>query len=412
MKSPPRGEGPAPRRIHIDIGRHTVLWVVVAVAASWLFLKLWIVVLVLVVALMLVGMLAPPVAWLEQKGMRRSWAIATVFLSVFAALAGFAVVTAPQLVAQASDIVDRLPQMQASLGEWLDHSKLTAPLAKTVRGTGSSELTAKMAETVLGYSSKALEVVAYSVTALFLSLYLIIERDRIRGGVFALVPRRFHVRASRILLNLETIVGGYMRGQVITSVMMAVFTFVVLEIARVPNAVALAAFAGLVDVLPYVGAILACGPAVLAAWARGTPTAIGVLVALVVYQEIESRIIVPRIYGRALRLPASMVMLALLIGGTLLGVLGALLALPIAAGIRMIVEELRVALPGEEVDDAVIRQLDESGERAFERRAAGAPAEEAAAIATDIAEKRIKQDAIDRPIAEDVPLTDGAVERP
>jgi predicted PurR-regulated permease PerM len=407
-----RPDGPAPRRVQIDIGRPTILFVAVAVAAGWLLLKLWVVVLVIVVALMLVGMLAPPIAWLEQKGMRRGWAITAVFFGVFAFLAGFGVMTAPQLVAQASDMVDRLPKMQATLAEWLDHSKLTASLAKTVRSTGSSELTAKMADTVLGYSSKVVAVIAYAVTSLFLSLYLIIERDRIRGGVFSLIPRTFHVRASRVLLNLETIVGGYMRGQVITSVMMMVFTFVVLEIARVPNAVALSVFAGLADVLPYVGALLACGPAVLAAWSLGTPTAIGVLVALAVYQEIESRIIVPRIYGRALRLPASIVMLALLIGGTLFGILGALLALPIAAGIRMIFEELRVELPGEEIDDTVLRQLDESGERTFERRAAGAHAAEAAAIATDIAEKRIKQDAIDRPSAEDVPFTHGKPEDP
>ena len=186
-----------------------------------------------------------------------------------------------------------------------------------------------------------------------------------------------------------------MRGQIITSMMMAVFTFIVLSIARVPNAIALSIFAAVVDVLPYVGAFLVCIPASLAALSRGTSTALMVFLVLAAYQEVESRFIVPRIYGKVLRLPAATVMVSLLIGGKLMGILGALLALPIAAGIRMIVEELRVDLPGEDVDDTEVRKADERGERDFERRAAGAPAAEAAAIATEIAEERIIQDAKD-----------------
>ena len=94
---------------------------------------------------------------------------------------------------------------------------------------------------------------------------------------------------SRIVVNLETIVGGYMRGQLITSVLMSVFTLIVLSFARVPNALVLSLFAGAADVLPYVGAILACGPAFLAALERGTTVALVVLAVLLAYQEFENR---------------------------------------------------------------------------------------------------------------------------
>jgi predicted PurR-regulated permease PerM len=252
-------------------------------------------------------------------------------------------------------------------------------------------LTGKIGQALVSSSTEIVTFVAYTLTCLFLALYLIIERDRMRGAVFALVPRTFHVRLSRILVNLELIVGGYTRGQVITSVMMAVFTFSVLTIARVPSAVALAAFAGVADVLPYVGGLLACGPAVLAASSRGVPAALAVFISLAAYQEFESRVIVPRIYGRALRLPAATVMIALLVGGKLLGILGALLALPIAAAIRMVVHELRFELPGEDLADSTARKRDEREERVFERLAAGAPAVQAAAIATEIAAARIQR---------------------
>ncbi len=163
--------------------------------------------------------------------------------------------------------------------------------------------------------------------------------------------------------------------------------------AGVPNALALALFAGIADVLPYVGALLACGPAFAMALSKGVTVAIIVLAILAFYQEFESRVIIPRIYGRVLRLPPATVMIALLVGGKLLGVLGALLALPIAAGIRMVILELRVDLPGEDVDDSAVRAKDAIAEAVFEARAAGHNAEEAATIATEIASVEADEEA-------------------
>jgi hypothetical protein len=112
---------------------------------------------------------------------------------------------------------------------------------------------------------------------------------------------------------------------------------------------------------------------------------------MVLYQEFESRILVPRIYGRVLRLSPAMVLLALLIGGTLLGVLGALLALPIAAGVQMMIRELRVELPGESPSEQSqeVRERDAEAEHVYEQLAAGAPVEKAAEIAGDIAARTL-----------------------
>jgi predicted PurR-regulated permease PerM len=390
---PAKQQEPGARRVlRIDITMSTMLKASCTVGLLWLLLQLWPILLVVGSALMLVGMLALPIAWLEHNGVRRGLAIALVFVGLFVAGAVFAALTVPSLIAQATSIVDRLPQTQALIARELQKNELTAPLAHSVQGQGSNEISQRVAQAVLEYSPRVAEILAYGATCLFLALYLIIDRERMRGALFALVPRTFHVRLSRILLNLETIVGGYTRGQILTSVLMGVFTFVVLILARVPNAVVLAVFAAATDVLPYIGGLLACGPAVLAAWPRGVPVMSTVLVVLVAYQEFESRILVPRVYGRTLRLPAATVMVALLVGGKLLGILGALLALPFAAAIRMVIEELRYELPGEDLHDTAMRQRDAREERVFERLAAGAPAEQAATIATEIAEARIKHD--------------------
>jgi len=192
------------------------------------------------------------------------------------------------------------------------------------------------------------------------------------------------------VMNLETIVGAYIRGQALTSLLMSAFTFVLLEACGVENALALAVFAGLADVLPYVGALLSVAPAVLAALARGPGVAVVVLVLMLAYEEFESRVLVPRIYGRALRLPASVVMFALLAGGTLMGISGALLALPVAAAVMMLIDELRVDLPGEQEQaaDLRVREADDRGEKEYERRTEGVGAVQAAAIAVEISQDR------------------------
>ena len=107
------------------------------------------------------------------------------------------------------------------------------------------------------------------------------------------MPRTHHIRLSRIMMNLETIVGAYIRGQIITCLLMAIFTFVLLWACGVENALAIAAFAGLADVLPYIGPLFSVGPAVLAATSRGPVIAIVVLLLMLAYEEFESRVLVP-----------------------------------------------------------------------------------------------------------------------
>jgi hypothetical protein len=133
---------------------------------------------------------------------------------------------------------------------------------------------------------------------------------------------------------------------------------------------------------------------VLVALPRGPVVVAAVLLIMLAYEEFESRVLVPRIYGRALRIPSSVVLFALLAGGTLMGILGALLALPVAATAMMLIEELRVELPGqqEQVADVEQRVGDERAEEEYERRTEGVPAEQAAAIAVEISNDRRKEE--------------------
>jgi predicted PurR-regulated permease PerM len=234
--------------------------------------------------------------------------------------------------------------------------------------------------------TRVVEVVAYLVAAVFLAFYMMLDRDRLRGALFAVVPRKHHIRLSRILLNLANIVGGYIRGQFLTCVLMGLFIFMVLAIAGVPNALAFAVFGGVMDLLPYIGIFLTVGPVVAVAAMQSSTTAIVVFLLMLGYEEFESRVLVPLVYGRTLRLPSSVVFFALILGTTLAGIVGALLALPLAAAALMVLDELRIELPGEttQPEDSQQRRQDVRTEAEYERRTEGLPAEEAAAVAVGI----------------------------
>ena len=363
-----------------------------AVGVGWVALKLAPVLLVVIVALILVGTLSRVVDALEKRGYKRGVGIAFVFTLLLVAAIGLMALTVPPLVDQISSLVEQEPVLRGRLADFLSHSRATASLAQSLRDLHYVALAKSSVGAAWGYSSRFMAGVAYLLSAVFLAVYAMIDRDFLRGGLFALVPREHHIRLSRVLLNLETIVGGYIRGQALTSLSMALFTGVLLAACGVKTALALAVFAGLADVLPYVGVFLSVGPAVLAALARGPAIAFIVLVAMLAYEEFESRFLVPRVYGSALKLPSSVVLFALLVGGTLLGVTGALLALPAAAAAGMLIRELRVELPGEGLGDEAIRARDERAEAEYERRVDGVPAEQAAAIAVEMSADRQMED--------------------
>lgn len=375
-----------PEVVRVELSLRSWFVVLASIAGVWLLIHLLPVLLTLVAALMLVGALSPSVTWLEQRNVRRTFALSTVFGVAIAIAIGLAVVTVPPLIEQLKSLVEHEPALREKAATYLEQSQLTAPLADDLRNIHYTDLAKSFKTTLVSMGAGMVETVAYAIAAVFLAFYVMVDRDRLRGALFAVVPRPHHIRLSRILLNLVTIVGGYIRGQVLTCFLMSGFILVLLLACRVPNALAIAVFGGVMDLLPYIGIFLTMGPAVIAAAAEGPAVASFVFLLLLAYEELESRVLVPVVYGRALRLPSSVVFFSLLIGTALAGIVGALLALPLAATVLMLIEELRVELPGEPIQarDIELRREDDRIEQEYERRAESMSAEKAAAIAVEI----------------------------
>ena len=383
-----------PRVIRIEPSPGTVLALLGILSGFWLLNRLLVVVLVLVAALIIAGAMAPAVQWLEDRGIRRHFGIAIAFGALLLLTVLFITMTIPSLITQATSLLNQEPALRIRLANWLGGSPLTSPLAELLAKINWGDLVRAAAVNAISFSTRIVAVFAYILSSVFLGLYIMIDRDRLRGGLFLVIPRTHHVRLARVMLNLQTIVGGYIRGQAITSLFMAAFVFILLKACVISSALTLAVFAGVADVLPYSGALLSVGAATAAAFSGGPLVTAIVFGLMLAYEEFEARMIVPRVYGRALRLPSSVIFFSLLAGGALSGVAGALFALPAAAALLMLVEELRVELPGqqEQAADIETRERDDRGEKEYERRAEGMPAEQAAAIAVEISVDRQREE--------------------
>jgi predicted PurR-regulated permease PerM len=340
---PPVG---ATSEVHVHLTVRSMVMVLALVTGVWLAYQLWVGALILVMALVLAGTFNPVIEWLEARGVRRIYGMLLLFLTLLTLTAAVLFLTLPPLVEQVTQMIADAPATRRRLIDLLDN---------------------------------------HGVTTRVLSFYLLADGKRTQGVLYAVVPRDYHMRLARILQNLETIVGGYMRGQLITCTAIGVYTFILLEIVHVPNALSLALLGALVDVVPFIGGLLVIIPAVASALPQGAGVAGTILVLQLLYMEFESRILVPRIYGQVLRLPPTAVILALIAGGTLMGILGALLALPIAAGLLMMLEELRVEMPGDDSVDRPLQARHARQEAKYEQMSAGATAPEAGEIAKTLA---------------------------
>jgi len=242
-------------------------------ATFWLIGQLTPVILSLVVALVLVGTLNPLCAALCARGLGRTLSVAVILVATVGVLALLGALTLPALVAQVRDLLEQAPGMQQRLTERLAQSHLTARLGELVARAKLQDLIPS-GKQAYEFSSQVVAGLGWGLTTLALAFYFLADPGTVNAALYGMVPRRYHVRLARVTLNLETIVGGYMRGQVITSVLMTVFTYILLKACGIANPLPLAIFAGITDVLPLIGGILGAVPLLVAALPHGTVTVV------------------------------------------------------------------------------------------------------------------------------------------
>ncbi|MEU1726521.1 AI-2E family transporter [Nonomuraea sp. NPDC005692] len=305
--------------------------------------------LLIVVSLFLAVGLDPAVRWLEEHGLPRWAAITAVFAAVIVLFAGFAMAIVPALSEQAGQFAEQLPsyiQQLQNNPQIRDLDQRYQLLERLQAYLTSGDLGRQVFGGLLGIASIVVSAVFSTLTVLILTLYFLGALRSITRTGYRLIPRSRRDRARLLGDEILNRVGGYVAGNLIISLIAGVTTFVFLSIAGVPYALALAIIVALTDLIPLIGAFIGAGIATLVALFASLPVAIATLIFFIVYQQIENYLIAPKVMKSSVDVPAAATIVAALIGGALLGVVGALLAIPVAAAIQVIVNH--VVLPRQE----------------------------------------------------------------
>ncbi|WP_280405389.1 AI-2E family transporter [Nocardia brasiliensis] len=356
---------PADRRPGRDRGEvigSGLLWLakwalcIVAIAAgSWVLLyligKLWVVILPVALAIVVATVLWPPTRWLVEHGLKPGLAATITVVGFIAALAGVVALIVPSVVDQAPELADKSTAGVNKVRDWLqgpplrirDEQLSSAVDAIVSRLQSSAE---QIATGVFTGVSTATSALITLFLVLVLAFFFVKDGPRLLPWLHAVLGSRSGRHVEEVLNRVWVTLGGFIRTQALVSLIDAVFIGAGLVILGVPLALVLAVITFIGGFVPIVGAFVAGALAVLVALVgNGLTTALIVLAIVLAVQQLEGNVLQPVLQSRSMQLHAVVVLLAVTAGGSLYGIVGAFLAVPVAAIVAVVVRYI-----GEQID--------------------------------------------------------------
>ncbi len=322
-------------------------------AVSAVLIALWsvinIVILVLMAAVLAIG-LDPAVRFIERRGGTRGRAVTMIFLGALSVAILFAWLVIPPLVSQVGQLGDdipgyvaRLSQRDDALGRYFQENDVADKLQKFVKKL-PEKITSSFG-TIVGVAGKVGSAIFNVVTVAILTIYFMLSLPRMRRTAAIWFAPGTRERAEDVMDQAISRIGAYVAGILTTASIagtcaLTFFTILGLIGLGIPFAVPLAVFSGLLGLIPAVGAYIGAAPAVIVGFFQSGLTGVVVLVYFIVYQQVENYVIQPRIMKNAVNLSPVAVIISTLVFGSLAGFAGAVLALPAAATIKVIIVEL------------------------------------------------------------------------
>jgi predicted PurR-regulated permease PerM len=333
---------PLNRRSPFFIGMTATAGVAVTVGVIELLIKAGSILILVGMALFIAAGLDPIVSWLTRHRVPRWLGVVITLLGLVGILAVFLALAIPRVTSEASALVNQLPHYAQELQN--HNSELGKLNAKYHVESRLSTLISSHGSSLVGGVLSVGEVVVSAVSSFLLvfvlTVYFLGGLPRIKLFAYRLVPASRRPRTILLTDEIFSRVGGYVLGNVLTSLIIGVGTAVWMLAWGIPYPFLLAMFVALVDLIPVIGSYVGGAAVVLTALTVSLPVAIATLAFMVLYKLAEDYFIVPRVMGRTVQVPATVTLVAVLIGGTLLGIIGALVAIPVAAAGRLLLQEI------------------------------------------------------------------------
>jgi predicted PurR-regulated permease PerM len=333
---------PLNHRSPFMIGMKGAAGVAVTYALVELVLRARSVLILIGVAFFVAAGLDPVVVWLTRRGLPRWAAVLVVVFAMFALIGGFIAAAIPPLASQTSALINELPhyihQLQnhsSTLGKLNDKYHIEQRITSLLSTKGTALIGG-----VIGAGQIVISTLSTIVLVVVLSIYFLAAMPRVKLFCYRMVPQSRRPRVILISDEIFTKVGSYTLGNVITSFIAGAGTFFWMLAFGIPYPALLGLFVFLLDLIPVIGSTVGGVIVSLVALTVSLPVAIATAVFYTVYRLAEDYLLVPRIIGHTVQVPALVGMISLVIGAVLLGIVGALIAIPAAAAIQLILEEI------------------------------------------------------------------------
>lgn len=327
----------------IDISHKTIFFLTAFLALLWGLFLIRDVIILLFVAVIFMSALSPIVTRLEKLKIPKALAIALIYIVIISAVASLITFVVTPFTEQTATLTSNLPQYLVAL------IPETGFIDRSVIQQEFGNFSKNALEVSLTVFNNFLAFISIAV----LTFYLLLERDNL-DKLLAQFFIRKEERIRKTTKRIEEKLGSWMRGQIALTLIIGVTSYIGLTVLGVPYAVPLAIFAGIMEIVPVIGPIISAIPAIMVALLI-SPVLAG-LVALLyfVIQQLENHLIVPQVMKKAVGLNPLVVILAVAVGGRLLGISGALLAVPITVVVQIITEDLITAEEVKETEDNII----------------------------------------------------------
>jgi predicted PurR-regulated permease PerM len=320
----------------------TIIATSAVVVAAWTVRQ--ILLLVIVAAVLAVG-LDPAVQRLERWRVKRGWAVLIIFVSMIGVIALFVYLVVPPLVREATQLADDIPgyvrRLRNSNG-WVGDLQRKYHISEKLKDLTKDlpHIASQSIGTILGITKSVAAFIFNLLTIGILTVYFMLSLPRMRSGAISLIGPEHRDRWAAVADESLAKVGGYVSGNITISIIAGILAFIALALIGVPFPAALAMWVAITDLIPAVGATLGAIICVAVAAFTGIGAAVITAIYFVVYQQVENYLIAPRVMKRAIDLSPAAVIVSTLVGGSLGGFAGALLALPIAATIKVVVRDV------------------------------------------------------------------------
>ena len=325
----------------------TIVLVLVAFC-FWIFYRFYQVVFALFFAIVLGTVIRPVVTWLNRRGLPRIAGVLAVYLLLLALIVGFVLLVFPSIVEQGSTISAAVPGYYQSLREWMTNSpnqlivQLSTFLPAALPGLAPIEQTGQQvlifAGQAVGYITGAAKAVFLVTTILLLAFHWTLDGPRTIQSLLQLVPKSRRESISELISAIEEKVGFYIAGQGVLCLVIGILSLVTYLLIGLPNALVLALVAGVLEAVPLIGPLLGAIPAGVIALSIAPSKLIWVVVATLVIQQTESIFLVPRVMRKAVGVNPFVSLLAIFAFSSLFGIAGALMAIPTAAIIQLLLD--------------------------------------------------------------------------